>query len=91
MPNALTRDVGFKVGPVLLEVLAKHYFEKRKEDGSTAEPVKLRKDEILFDEAFNLVKVSDTYGVPVFPLTDDPVLPKHGLLVCITISQHWDA
>ena len=90
MPNALTREVGFKVGPVLLEVLAKHYFEKRKEDGSTSEPVKLRKDEILFDEAFNLVKVSDSRSVPGVSLTDGPVLSEHGLLVCVAISLHWD-
>lgn len=56
MPSALTRDVGFKIGPVLLDVLAKHYFDKRKENGDSPESVKLRKDEILFDEAFNLVK-----------------------------------
>lgn len=68
MPSALTRDVGFKIGPVLLEVLAKHYFEKRKENGDSPESVKLRKDEILFDEAFNLVKVSTydcTYRIPL--------------------------
>ncbi|KAF5326623.1 hypothetical protein D9611_000275 [Ephemerocybe angulata] len=56
MPNALTRDVGFKIGPVLWEVLAKHYFERRKPDGNQEQPVKLRKDEILFDEAFTIVK-----------------------------------
>ncbi|RXW24937.1 hypothetical protein EST38_g897 [Candolleomyces aberdarensis] len=53
MPNALTRDIGFKVGPLLLDVLAKHY---RKSEGEEEEGVKLRKNEILFDEAFNIVK-----------------------------------
>jgi len=56
MPNPLTRDIGFKVGPVLLEVLAKHWFEGSKPD-QDEERVKLRKDEILFDEAFTIVKV----------------------------------
>jgi hypothetical protein len=61
MPNALTRDIGFKVGPLLLEVLAKHY---RKSDGEDGEGVKLRKNEILFDEAFNIVKVSKSLLQP---------------------------
>ncbi|KAJ2918541.1 hypothetical protein MD484_g1828, partial [Candolleomyces efflorescens] len=53
MPNALTRDIGFKVGPLLLEVFAKHY---RRSEGEEEGGVKLRKNEILFDEAFNIVK-----------------------------------
>lgn len=57
MPNALARDVGFKLGPILVEVLAKHYLERGKVEGEH-EPVQLRKDGILFDEAFSIVKVS---------------------------------
>ena len=55
MANALTTEVGFKVGPVLLEVLAKHYFEKRKDTEEDAP--KLRQDNILYDEAFTIIKV----------------------------------
>ncbi|TFK23134.1 alpha/beta-hydrolase [Coprinopsis marcescibilis] len=55
MPNALTTEVGFKVGPVLLEVLAKHYLERLKRNGEVDEP-KLRQDNILYDEAFSIVK-----------------------------------
>lgn len=55
MPNALARDVGFKLGPILVEVLAKHYLERGKVEGEH-EPVQLRKDGILFDEAFSIVK-----------------------------------
>ncbi|KAH6914019.1 lipase/esterase [Coprinopsis sp. MPI-PUGE-AT-0042] len=54
LANALTTEVGFKVGPVLLEVLAKHYFDKRKETEDDAP--KLRQDNILYDEAFTIIK-----------------------------------
>ena len=71
MPNALTRDIGFKVGPLLLEVFAKHY---RRSEGEEEGGVKLRKNEILFDEAFNIVKVSKS------PLQPNPdAHPFHSL------------
>ncbi|EAU91257.2 lipase/esterase [Coprinopsis cinerea okayama7 len=53
--NRLTTEVGFKVGPVLLEVLAKHYLDRPGKDGDENSP-KLRKDDILYDEAFTIVK-----------------------------------
>jgi hypothetical protein len=54
--NGLTGSAGFKLGPVLFETLVKHYFERV---GSAEREgfVQLRKDEILYDEAFNVVKV----------------------------------
>lgn len=61
MVNSLTRSAGFRLGPVVLETLVKHYFERILKDG---EPVtKLRQDELLYDEAFNIVKVGGVkYG-----------------------------
>jgi hypothetical protein len=54
--NSLTGSAGFKLGPVLFETLVRHYFEGLG-SSQTDEYVKLRKDEILYDEAFNVVKV----------------------------------
>ncbi|KAG6902758.1 hypothetical protein C0995_011906 [Termitomyces sp. Mi166 len=51
--NALTTETGLKVGPVVLETLVKHYFERRK-TGNTI--TQLRQDELMYDEAFNVVK-----------------------------------
>ncbi|KAH0588833.1 hypothetical protein H2248_004632 [Termitomyces sp. 'cryptogamus'] len=51
--NALTAETGFKVGPVVLETLVKHYFERRKTGNATTQ---LRQDELMYDEVFNVVK-----------------------------------
>jgi hypothetical protein len=59
MVNTLTGSAGFKLGPVLFETLVKHYFE-RVGTAQSEEFVQLRKDEILYDEAFNVVKVCST-------------------------------
>ena len=59
MVNSLTRATGVKLGPLLLETLVKHYFErlvKDSKDGLKA-TTKLRKEELLYDEAFNIAKV----------------------------------
>ncbi|KAF9464961.1 hypothetical protein BDZ94DRAFT_1254956 [Collybia nuda] len=55
--NALTTEVGLRVGPVILETLIKHYFDRLKgeaqqDEGST----RLRQDELLYDQVFNVVK-----------------------------------
>jgi hypothetical protein len=67
--NALTRNVGLRVGPIVLETLVKHYFERIKEsvqtsakeangkEGDSEDLVQLRQDELLYDEAFNIIKV----------------------------------
>lgn len=58
MVNALTRDVGISFGPIVLETLVKHYFERLKKDHSVGKGLtQLRKDELLYDQAFNVVKV----------------------------------
>lgn len=56
MVNSLTREAEAKLGPLLLETLVKHYFDrlvKDNVDGST----KLRQNELLYDEVFIVVKV----------------------------------
>ncbi|KAF5357302.1 hypothetical protein D9758_005908 [Tetrapyrgos nigripes] len=69
--NPLTRNVGLRVGPIVLETLVKHYFERIKEgiqtsakevtakdgkEGDSEDLVQLRQDELLYDEAFNIIK-----------------------------------
>ncbi|KZV82439.1 alpha/beta-hydrolase [Exidia glandulosa HHB12029] len=53
MPYALTADVGVKVGPLLLETAFRHFLSSK--HGSDEFKAK---DELLYDEAFNIVKVS---------------------------------
>lgn len=55
MPNSLTRRVSLTVGPLFLETLVKHYFARVASDGSKT-GVPLRREELLYDEAFNIVK-----------------------------------
>lgn len=61
MPGkALTGEVMLKVGPVVVETLVKHYFEGIKKTIHNPEDdslTKLRKDELLYDEAFNVARV----------------------------------
>ncbi|KAJ7019317.1 hypothetical protein C8F04DRAFT_1236790 [Mycena alexandri] len=52
--NGLTTQAGLKIGPIVLETLVKHYFGdilKLK-----AHNTQLRREELLYDEAFNIVK-----------------------------------
>ena len=56
--NTLTTDIGLKVGPVLLETLVKHYFDRLKKSArNDPASTQLKQDELLYHEAFNLVKV----------------------------------
>ncbi|KAI0067652.1 alpha/beta-hydrolase [Artomyces pyxidatus] len=55
MPNSLTRSASLKLGPLFLETLVKHYFDRIKKDASKS-GIALRKDELLYDEAFSIVK-----------------------------------
>lgn len=59
MVNSLTREAGVKFGPLILETLIKHYFDRLVKDNVSQGRVltKLRKDELLYDEAFIIVKV----------------------------------
>ncbi|THV06225.1 alpha/beta-hydrolase [Dendrothele bispora CBS 962.96] len=79
--NPLTRNVGLRVGPLVLDTLVKHYFQRAKEriqnstkeltvkeDGKEDDPstlVQLRQDELLYDEAFNIIKV---HSLPIWQL-----------------------
>ncbi|KAH9942207.1 alpha/beta-hydrolase [Epithele typhae] len=58
MVNALTRQAGFKLGPVILETLVKHYFERHAKENEEEKPgsTKLKREELLYDEAFNIIK-----------------------------------
>ncbi|KAI9452279.1 hypothetical protein BJY52DRAFT_940839 [Lactarius psammicola] len=55
MSNSLTRRVSLTVGPLFLETLVKHYFARVvRDDSKTGVP--LRREALLYDEAFNIVK-----------------------------------
>ena len=69
--NGLTGSAGLKLGPLVVETLVKHYFERLKashkipsatssdgiaHDGALND--NLRKEELLYDQAFTIVKVS---------------------------------
>jgi hypothetical protein len=56
MPNLLTTRATLTTGPLFLETLVKHYFAKVVSHGSNT-GVPLRREELLYDEAFNIVKV----------------------------------
>ena len=58
MVNALTRHTGITLGPIVLETLVKHYFERVAKENENEETTRLRKEELLYDEAFNIIKVS---------------------------------
>lgn len=59
MVNSLTREASVRFGPLLLETLVKHYFDRILKDNTSGGRAltKLRKDELLYDEAFIIVKV----------------------------------
>ena len=60
MPGkALTGEVVLKTGPVVVETLIKHYFDSLKSNRSEedASHTKLRQDELLYDQAFSIVRV----------------------------------
>ena len=74
--NALTASTGLKLGPLVLETLVKHYYERLKtahgtsattssdgvihdeKHGGSALSDNLRQEELLYDQAFILSKVS---------------------------------
>jgi hypothetical protein len=58
--NALTAQAGLRIGPVVLETLVKYYFERlraREGKGYTH----LREEEMLYDQAFGIVRVCSFY------------------------------
>ncbi|KAI6095066.1 hypothetical protein F5141DRAFT_1162759 [Pisolithus sp. B1] len=55
MSNPLTRHAGFRLGPIVLGTLVRHYFDRlTKKNGKVL--TQLMQDELLYDEAFNIVK-----------------------------------
>ncbi|KAJ7496886.1 hypothetical protein FB451DRAFT_1209127 [Mycena latifolia] len=54
--NNLTTQAGLKIGPLVIETLVKHYFLKHKTQDNPGPGTQLRQDELLYDEAFNIVK-----------------------------------
>ncbi|KJA28859.1 hypothetical protein HYPSUDRAFT_33255 [Hypholoma sublateritium FD-334 SS-4] len=54
--NSLTREVGLKVGPTVLEVFVKHYFDRLRDDEAAESGGSLRKDDVLYNEAFTIIK-----------------------------------
>lgn len=57
--NSLLGQAGLKLGPLLLETLVKHYIERIADlrgDGVTD----LSRDELLYDQAFHVIKVRST-------------------------------
>jgi ABC-type microcin C transport system permease subunit YejB len=85
--NTLTRKVGATFVPIVLETLVKHYFDRlRKELSVTKVTKSLRQDELLYDQAFALVKVSDSEIILV-------ILPLSAAFIsefsrsCFTVSH----
>ncbi|KAG0708609.1 hypothetical protein DFH29DRAFT_1041315 [Suillus ampliporus] len=58
MPNSLTRNAGLRLGPLVLETLVKHYFDRIKKENADHSnfATQLHQDELLYHEAFNIVK-----------------------------------
>ena len=59
MPNLLTTRATLTTGPLFLETLVKHYFAKVFSRSSKT-GVPLRREELLYDEAFTIAKVLPT-------------------------------
>ena len=57
MVNALFRKTSLTLGPIILETLLKHYFDRFSKVHETENMTRLRKEELLYDEAFNIIKV----------------------------------
>lgn len=65
--KSLTGEVGLKVGPLMLEVLVKHWFDRRKKDNGAVQQdltelgERLKDTDFIFHEAFVITKVSPIY------------------------------
>ena len=80
--NTLTRDIGLKVGPTMFQVLVEHYFDRLKLDVEKSDC--LKQDDVLYHEAFTIVKVSYLFLGPGQSLFD---LFK-GLFKCFNIVSN---
>lgn len=58
MSNSLTRNTGLRLGPLVLETLVKHYFDRIKKENARQShfATQLHQDELLYHEAFNIAK-----------------------------------
>lgn len=112
--NGLTGSAGLKFGPLVVETLVKHYLERFiaqktptttsdgvPKDGKQDESIpnnNLRREELLYDQAFTVVKVS---FMPVF-LTNHMAIHACGLrpsralahsstrlLLCSVLTHSW--
>ncbi|KAJ7287106.1 alpha beta-hydrolase [Mycena rebaudengoi] len=54
--NSLVTQAGLKLGPVVLETLVRHYFDRIKNKSQEHKGTQLRQDELLYDEAFSIIK-----------------------------------
>ncbi|KAJ8520189.1 hypothetical protein ONZ45_g2950 [Pleurotus djamor] len=54
--NTLTTQAGLKIGPIVLETLVKHYFDRVKQDIRDGKTTQLRQEELLYDQAFTIIK-----------------------------------
>jgi len=63
MPNPLAAQVGLRAGPILLETLVKHYFDRIRAKAESDLGTKLRQEELLYDEAFTVIKVCFSVSV----------------------------
>lgn len=57
MSNALTRQAGAQLGLVALRTLLHHYLDRHVDKNNGSAITQLRQDELLYDEAFNIIKV----------------------------------
>ncbi|KAJ7287089.1 Alpha/Beta hydrolase protein [Mycena rebaudengoi] len=60
--NSLVTQAGLKLVPVVLGTLVRHYFERIK-NKSQEKGNQLRQDELLYDEAFSIIKVCSSHTV----------------------------
>jgi hypothetical protein len=87
MANALTGQVGVTLVPIVLDTLVKHYFNHlRKEASSGKNTTQLRQDELLYDQAFRIVKVSDCEMILVTLPLSVAFMPEFSRS-CFTVSN----
>lgn len=100
--NGLTSSAGLKLGPLVLETLVKHYFERLKvsqkiattpssdvvaqdgKQGGSALNNNLRQEELLYDQAFTIVKVS---GTRVLSSRLDSALASADCAACVPLAH----
>ncbi|PIL33425.1 hypothetical protein GSI_04047 [Ganoderma sinense ZZ0214-1] len=76
MVNALTRKTGLTLGPIIFETLLKHYFDRIAKDHESEESTRLRREELLYDEAFNIAKPGGGHNMRRTAFLDEAKLPR---------------